>query len=352
MKILITGNLGYIGAVAVPYFATHGGFELHGFDIGYFKNILTGPSPDIFLAQQHWGDLKSFFKSTHTFGRVNQSNHPNKKQIEFLLKDVEAIIHLGALSNDAMGFKFDQLTHQINTLGSLELAAWAKKMGVPRFIFASSCSVYGNAGGRIKTETDIPNPLTAYAKSKLTVELELKKMASPDFQVTALRFSTAYGASSRLRLDLVLNDFVATALSEKKIKIQSDGAPIRPLVHVKDIAKSLHWAMHRLGDDFCVLNIGSNNRNYSIKALAEACADVLGNIQVEINPNALPDARSYQVDFSKYQAMAPLHQPSINLDQAIEALVKMCRGLDLSDRSRYIRLAALEKSLADSTILI
>lgn len=319
--------MGYVGSVLVPYLASLGGHEIHGFDLGYFEKYLTGPCPEYFLAKQHRGDVRSF--------------------PERLLNNFDAVIHLAALSNDAMGACFDQLTYQINYEASVRLAKLAKQQGVLRFVFASSCSLYGAASdGKERSETDLINPLTAYAKSKALVEQDLEKLASPDFQISALRFATACGPSSRLRLDLVLNDFVATAVAQKKIKIQSDGSPMRPLIHVRDMARAMHWAVNRSGDDYLVLNIGSEIWNYSILELAEHCKDLIPGVEIERNPAALKDQRSYQVDFQKFKNLAPHHQPLRNLEVTVEALSRLCQSLDLSDQNKYIRLAVLKNYLS------
>ncbi len=327
MKILVTGNMGYIGSVLVPYLASRGGYELYGFDAGYFEECLTGPRPENFLVRQYRGDIQNF---------------PDE-----LLNGMDAVIHLAALSNDAMGVRFDQLTEAVNYQASVKLAQMARAHGVPKFIFASSCSLYGAGGDLAKTELDSLNPLTAYARSKSAVEAELKNLASPDFKIMALRFSTACGASPRLRLDLVLNDFVATALSEKIIRVMSDGSPIRPLIHVKDISRSLLWALnYQAQEDYLVINIGSDHWNYQIKDLAEICAKLIPKIKIEINPKAMPDKRSYRVNFAKFRELAPDYQPQMTLEKTVESLVWMCGKLDLSDRQSYIRLAMLESALA------
>jgi len=319
--------MGYVGSVLVPYLASLGGYEIHGFDLGYFERNLTGPCPEYFLAKQHRGDVRTF---------------PEK-----LLENFDAVIHLAALSNDAMGVRFNSLTQEVNYQASVRLAKLAKQAGVLRFVFASSCSVYGAAGdGSSRSEQDPTNPLTAYAKSKILVEQDLKQLASPDFQVSALRFATACGPSSRLRLDLVLNDFVATAITQKKIKIQSDGSPMRPLIHVRDMARAMDWAVNRAGDNYLVLNIGSEIWNYSILELAEHCKDLIPGVEIERNPAALKDQRSYQVDFQKFKNLAPHHQPLRNIEMTVEALSRLCQNLDLTDRDKYVRLAVLNNYLS------
>ena len=174
------------------------------------------------------------------------------------------------------------------------------------------------------------NPLTAYARSKVASEKSLAELAGPDFIVTCLRFATACGASPRLRLDLVLNDFVASAVTSGVIKILSDGTPWRPLIDVEDMARAFDWAIDRSasnGGEFLVVNAGSNVWNYQIRELAEAVANAVPGATVEINKNAAPDKRSYRVDFSLFESLAPDHQPQVTLEQAIAEL-KRLTGID------------------------
>jgi len=159
-----------------------------------------------------------------------------------ILRGVDAIVHLAAISNDPMGKTFEEVTDAINFRASVELARQAKAAGVRSFVFASSCSMYGMADDTPRKETSPLNPLTAYAKSKVSTETELQKLADKSFRVTCLRFATACGMSDRLRLDLVVNDFVACAVTSKNITILSDGTPWRPLIHVKDMARAFDWA--------------------------------------------------------------------------------------------------------------
>jgi nucleoside-diphosphate-sugar epimerase len=304
MKILIIGNLGYIGPMVVKHFkATQPGTFVAGYDIGYFIQNYTnnGVVGDTLLDKQYYGDVRNFD--------------------EQILKEFDAVIYLAAISNDPMGNVYEKPTLDINSVAAINIAEKAKKNGVKHFVFASSCSVYGIADAEPRTELSEVNPLTAYARSKVNSEIGLKSLAGKDFRVTCLRFATACGFSDRLRLDLVLNDFVASAITAKKITILSDGTPWRPLIHVKDMARAMDWAINRkTGDDFLIINTGSNQWNYQVKELAAAVQKYFPEIAVEINVNAQPDKRSYKVNFDKFEKMAAGYQPQVSLAAAVEDL--------------------------------
>ena len=306
MKILVTGNMGYIGPCVVQRLRTsYPDVILVGLDMGYFANCLTNARilPECSVDVQYFADVRRF--------------------PENLLTDVDAIVHLAAISNDPMGNTFEEVTYDINYRASIELAKKAKETGVKRFVYASSCSMYGFAEGGPRTETDSLNPLTAYAKSKVSTEKDLEKLADKDFVVTSLRFSTACGMSERLRLDLVLNDFVAGAVASKKITILSDGTPWRPLINIKDMARAIDWAIKREvtdGGEFLAVNTGSNEWNYQVKDLAEAVAKVIPDVDISINKNAQPDKRSYRVSFDLFRNLAPDYQPEVDLITTIKEL--------------------------------
>ena len=220
--------------------------------------------------------------------------------------------------------------------------------------------MYGLADDTPRKETSPLNPLTAYAKSKVRTEVELEKLADKDFMVTCLRFATACGMSERLRLDLVLNDFVACAVTSGNITILSDGTPWRPLIHIKDMARAFDWAAGRdksLGD-FLAVNVGSNVWNYQVKRLAEAVAEIIPNVNISINKDAPPDSRSYRVDFALYERLAPKHQPEVGLLDAVRELKEGLQAMDFSDPnfrgSKYMRLEVLkglrEKGLLDGNL--
>jgi nucleoside-diphosphate-sugar epimerase len=277
------------------------------------------------------------------------------------LYGVDAVINLAAISNDVMGKIDEELTLEINYRSGIRLANLAKKCGVKSFVFASSCSVYGYADKNAKTENSDVNPLTAYAKSKVLAEEGLKLLADNEFKITCLRFATACGMSERLRLDLVLNDFVAGALSAKKITILSDGTPWRPLIHVRDMARAIVWAIERKsseGGDFLVANTGSNEWNYQVKDLAEAVAREIQNVEISINPKAPPDNRSYRVSFALYKQLAPQHQPKVDLKNAILDLKQGLERIDFHNgafrNSNFMRINVLvglkKKGLVNSDL--
>lgn len=340
MRVLIVGNLGYIGSVLVESFSTlQPDAELIGYDIAYFANDFSSstiPIPERKIKFQYYGDIRQF--------------------PEYILNDVDAVIYLAAISNDPMGNEFEQVTYDVNEKACIKLASLAHQRGIKHFVFASSCSVYGDADESIRTENSTVNPLTAYAKSKIQAEQGLQAMKHDGMIITCLRFATACGFSPRLRLDLVLNDFVANAFVNKKIKILSDGSPWRPLIHVKDMAKALIWASKRDAElgDFLVLNAGSNNFTYQVVALAKAIQDVLPEIDIEVNKAALPDKRSYQVDFSRFTKIAGNYAAEFGLKETIEDLLKGFQLMNFQDgffqNSNYIRLNKLRGYLKNNTL--
>lgn len=331
MKILINGNLGYIGPVVIRHFRrAFPGAQIIGFDSGFFAGCLIDPRtfPEAVLDAQYFGDVRRL---------------PDE-----VLRGVDAVVQLAAISNDPMGNAFEKVTEDVNAGAAAENAHRARAAGVKAFVYASSCSVYGAGGDDAKTESSALNPLTAYARSKIAAERALATLAGPDFKITCLRFSTACGFSPRIRLDLVLNDFVASALTVGKIVILSDGTPWRPLIHVRDMARAMEWAIVRAleaGGPHLVLNVGSNGWNYRIRELAEAVRSSLGDIEVSINPNAAPDKRSYRVDFGLFSKLAPQHQPQVSLTDAVADLAAGLRAAGFADpefrKSNYIRLKVL-----------
>jgi nucleoside-diphosphate-sugar epimerase len=226
----------------------------------------------------------------------------------------------------------------------------AKEMGAKAFVFASSCSMYGAADDSARSEASQLNPLTAYARSKVFTEKDIEKIAGNGFKVTSLRFSTACGMSPRLRLDLVLNDFVAGAIASKQITILSDGTPWRPLINVNDMTRAIEWAIGRSvtdGGDFLAVNVGSNEWNFQVKDLAYAVAEVIPDVDISINENAAPDKRSYRVNFDYYKELAPNHQPQYNLIETIKELRDGLEAMGFADtkfrESNYMRLNMLNQ---------
>ena len=341
MRILITGNMGYVGPILARHLRrTHPDAELIGFDAKYFAHCLTPAraAPEAVITAQHFGDIRDF---------------PAE-----LLAGVDAVINLAAISNDPMGNKFEEVTEDINFRAGIRLAEMAAAKGVKNFVFASSCSVYGAASTSARTEQDEVNPLTAYARSKIATEEALAKIDRGTMTVTCLRFATACGMSDRLRLDLVLNDFVACALANGEITVLSDGTPWRPLIDVRDMARAIDWASLRNADNggaFVVANAGSDVWNYQVKELAEAVARAVPGTKVSINLQAPPDKRSYRVDFSRFRDLAPGHVPQVTLDQSIGMLREGLSGMGFADRnfrnSQQIRLRVLEDHIAAGRLL-
>ena len=331
MKILITGNMGYIGPVVTKHLRSIcPDAELVGLDTGYFGNCINASDvlPECRLDVQYHADIR---------------NVP-----EYMLQGVDAIVHLAGISNDPIGNQFEEVTMEINHKASVRLAHQALKAGVGSFVFASSCSMYGAAEDEARTERSPLNPLTAYARSKVYTERDLEPLAHEGFKVTCLRFSTACGISDRLRLDLVLNDFVAAAVASKKILILSDGSPWRPLINVKDMARAIEWGITRhvkSGGAFLAANIGSNDWNYQVRDLAVAVADAIPGTEITINKDAQPDKRSYRVNFDLFKSLAPNHQPAVSLVETINELKAGLEAINFSDsnfhNSRFIRLKVL-----------
>jgi nucleoside-diphosphate-sugar epimerase len=340
MHILITGNMGYVGPVVVRHLrCAFPNARLTGLDLGLFAHNLTGTIlPETLLDQQRFGDVRNI-RSTDLDG-------------------IDAIVHLAAISNDPIGNRFEAATEEINYRASFRVAEAAAQAGVKHFVFASSCSVYGFADdGRPRRETDPLNPLTAYAKSKIATEDALRQIDRRGMTVTSLRFSTACGMSDRLRLDLVVNDFVASAVAAREITILSDGTPWRPLIDVKDMARAIEWAIRRSpthGGACLALNVGAAQWNYQVRQLAEAIAKALPGTRVSINKDAQPDRRSYKVNFDLFWELAPEHQPVVTLNQSIRELHHGLTALDFHDRdfrsSQLIRLKALDRQIAEGRL--
>lgn len=331
MKILIVGNMGYIGPAVVRELSErHPQAILHGYDNAYFAHCLTGVDilPEYRLEKQFFGDIRTIPSG--------------------MLKGYDAVVQLAAISNDPMGDRFASVTREINQEASIRIARQAAAAGVSNFVFASSCSVYGVASGDPRKESDPLSPMTAYAKSKIGCEEALADIEG-DMVITNLRFATACGMSERLRLDLVLNDFVACALAEGKITVLSDGTPWRPLIDVSDMARAIDWAVQRParnGGRLLSINTGSKQRNHQVRDLAAAVAEAIPGTTVSINEDAAVDSRSYKVDFSLYESLAPNHQPRMTLSDSIQGLVEGLKRMAFDDtdfrNSSLMRLQVLQ----------
>jgi nucleoside-diphosphate-sugar epimerase len=331
VKILITGNLGYVGPNVVRFLRQSvPEAVVLGYDTGYFAHCLTGADalPEVRLDSQTFGDVRDLTSDR--------------------LRGIDAIIHLAAISNDPMGDRYAEVTLDINQHASAALARAAVEAGVKHFAFASSCSVYGVASGGPRKEDSPLNPMTTYAQSKIGTEQALAALDT-DMVITCLRFATACGMSDRLRLDLVLNDFVAGALVNREITVLSDGTPWRPLIDTADMARALAWAVQRpaeAGGRFLIVNAGATTANYQVRDLAHAVAAAVPGTAVSINTAAPADSRSYQVDFSLFSALAAGHTPRVGLEQSIQQLVDGMTAMNFADRdyrtSALMRLRTLQ----------
>ena len=332
MRVLIVGNMGYVGPVLVRFLRnTFPDVELIGFDTGYFGHCLTNARtmPETLVNHQYFGDVREFPAA--------------------LIERTDAVVQLAAISNDPMGNKYEAVTEDINLKASIRIAELASAAGVTNFVFASSCSIYGYAEGGARKETDPTNPLTAYARSKVGFEKALASMDLGGMTTTCLRFATACGMSDRLRLDLVLNDFVACALTSGNISVLSDGSPWRPLIDVEDMARAIAWAIQRRpenGGNPLIVNAGQELGNYQVIDLANAVAKAIPGTKISVNKAAPPDKRSYRVDFSLYRSLAPDFQPQLKLDDSIRRLRDGLQGMGFADadfrKSQLIRLKTLE----------
>lgn len=340
MRILITGNMGYVGPTLVRFLrAQFPDVELIGFDTGFFAHSLTGAQvlPETLLDRQVFGDTRDF-----------QSE---------LLHGVDAVVHLAAISNDPMGQEFEAVTTDVNRKASVRIAKLAAEHGVRNFVFASSCSMYGAADGGPRKETDQTNPLTAYARSKIGTEDDLRDADLNGMVFTSLRFATACGISDRLRLDLVLNDFVACAMTSGQITVLSDGTPWRPLIDVEDMALAISWAVNRQagnGGAWLAVNAGRSENNYQVTDLAEAVQRLVPDTRVSINKDAPPDKRSYKVDFSLFKSLAPEFLPRVDLDTSIKRLINGLDRMKFNDsdfrNSPYMRLNMLRHHMAEGRL--
>lgn len=340
MKILITGNMGYVGTVLSKYLRiNYPNVEVVGYDTGFFAHCLVNANklPEVGIFLQYFGDIRDF--------------------PALLMDGVDGVVNLAAISNDPMGNQFELVTDDVNFKATLRIAGLARDRGVKNFVFASSCSIYGAAEGQPRKETDALNPLTAYARSKVAMEESLAAMQLGDMNVTCLRFATACGMSNRLRLDLVLNDFVACALASGKITVLSDGSPWRPLIDVKDMCRAIDWALFRNrqnGGQMVRVNAGSDEWNYQVKDLAHAVSENISGVSITMNSNAPPDKRSYSVDFSLFRQIAPQHQPLVTLQHSILGLKQGLEEMRFKDenfrQSDFMRLRMLQRHIREGRL--
>ncbi len=333
MKVLVTGHRGFIGTVMVPMLLKEG-FDVTGLDSDLYRFCTYGDEP----------------QTVPSIDKDVRDVQPED------LKGFDAIVHLAALSNDPLGNINPDLTYDINYKASVRIAEMAKEVGVKRFLFASSCSMYGKAGEDVLDETADFNPVTPYAKSKVFVERDVSQMASDDFSPVFLRNATAYGVSPRIRFDLVINNLVAWAYTTGKILLKSDGTPWRPLVHIEDISQAVICALkaeqsviHNLA-----VNVGSNTENYQMRDLAQFVKETVPNCEIEYEEGAGPDERCYRVNFDKIHRVFPDFETKwtarMGVEQCYESYRKFGLGIDDYEGIKFKRIAHIKNLIAQGKL--
>ena len=338
MKVLVTGNNGYIGTIMVPMLQAEG-FEVEGLDSDLFKGCVFGDSS--------------------VTGAISNISYMKKDIRDLERSDIvgfDAIIHLCALSNDPLGNLNPRMTYEINHEASVRLAELAKSVGVGRFVFSSSCSVYGASTKPIVNELSEPKPVTPYAESKVLAERDILKLANSDFITTVLRSSTAYGLSPMLRFDLVVNNFIAWSFTKGIVLLKSDGSAWRPFVHIQDISRAFIAVLHAPQDAVSgqIFNVGRNDQNFKIREVAEIAKQTVPNSEIQYVEGAEPDERSYRVEFDKIAASLPEFKPQwtvpMGAKQLYEAYKKVGLLVEEFEGSRYRRITHLENSLKNGEV--
>jgi len=333
MRVLVTGHNGYIGCVMTPMICA-AGHEVVGLDSNLFRDFNLAPVTVDFPELQL--DIRDI-----------QPKH---------LAGFEAVIHLAALSNDALSNLNPEVTQEINYAASVYLAQVAKDAGVERFLFSSSCSIYGKAGDDLVSETAAIEAITPYTISKDRVEREVAKLACDAFSPTFLRNATAYGVSPCHSFDLVLNNLVAWAYATGCVLIKSDGSPWRPTVHIEDISRAFLAALEapREAIHNQAFNVGRDEDNYSVRELAEIVRDGVPGSRIEYAEGGLPDARSYRVDFTKIRRLLPAYRPEWTVHRGVEQLYSAYRSagvvVDDFEGSRFKRIAHVKELIANGRL--
>lgn len=312
MNIFVTGTDGYIGAVLVP-FLLKAGHEVTGLDTGFYRDgwLYSRPKSGAQTAKTIVKDLRNIDPSD--------------------LTGIDAIVHMAELSNDPLGENNPTITHEINHLGSCRLAETAKKAGIERFIYTSSCSVYGVSDADFVDETSETNPQTAYAKCKALVERDVGKLTDKNFSPVFLRNATAYGASPRMRFDIVLNNLMGLAWTTGEIAMTSDGSPWRPLVHVEDICRAILCALQAPSNAVAgeIFNVGATKENYRIGEVAQIVADTIPKCKVSLGESG-GDNRSYRVNFDKISNRLPGFECKWTLRDGAEELKSVFEQIQMA----------------------
>jgi len=337
MRVLVAGDRGYIGAVMVPLLSA-AGHDVEGLDLGLYEGCDLGPAP------------------AYPSGASTRAACDMRDVTVGQLADCDAVICLAALSNDPLGDLNPGATHSVNLDGTMQLARAAKAAGVGRFLFASSCSLYGAAGsGAVAEDADL-YPVTAYGETKVQAERALSALADDDFSPTYLRNATAYGASPRLRLDIVVNNLTAVAMTTGEVRLQSDGTPWRPLVHIEDISRAF-LAMLEAPRELVhneAFNVGRAVDNVQIRQVAEMVRDAVPGSTVTLAEGAGPDLRNYRVDFSKLDDTFPglklRWSVREGIEELAEAYAKYSMTVDDFNSSRFVRLRRIRELLTAGTV--
>jgi nucleoside-diphosphate-sugar epimerase len=333
MRVLVTGNHGYIGMIMVPMLQTEG-HEVIGLDNDLFEGCTFG-------GESIYSDISEVPYIRKDIRDIVLSD----------LKGIDAIVHLCALSNDPLGNLNPIITMEINHTASVRLAKLAKKAGVQRYVFSSSCSVYGEAGADLINENSKLNPVTPYGVSKMLVERDVSKLADASFSPTFLRSATAYGVSPMLRFDIVLNNLVAWAYTTGVVLLKSDGSALRPIVHIEDISRAFIAVLNSSRDlvHNQVFNVGITEENWRVLQLAEIAKETVPNARIDFAKDSEPDKRSYKVDFTKIKQTLTKFSPKWNArlgaKQLYDAYKKVGVTLEEFEGPRYRRITNLENSI-------
>ena len=327
MRVLIAGDRGYLGTVVAPFLQRYG-HDVVGLDAGWYDGCDFGPMVSDY--EQRTGDIRD-------------------AQAADLL-GFDAVINLAAVSNDPVGHLNPDATYSVNARGAVRLARVAKEAGVARYLFSSSCSLYGAAGDAPVTEDAKFNPVTPYGESKVMAEVGLSELADDDFSPTYLRNATAYGSSPRLRADIVVNNLTGTAFTRGEVRLRSDGTPWRPLVHAEDIARAFLAAVEAPRDAVhnVAFNVGRDEDVVQIREIAAQVSDAL-DAPVTFAPGASPDKRDYRVDFSRIKRLLPAFKPEWTIASGIAELVRDMHDYGLSavdfEGPRFVRLERIRELL-------